>query len=157
MTLYRSQYVAGNLRSPDSLTAGEVVSQLYVIPILATYATGDIIEAFPLPAGMTVEDAVLISDALDESSSPPAAMAIDVGIMSGGVGEDDGTRTCGDELFDGVTTQVRAGGVLRMTEADGFKIAGSDSNRSIGIKLVAGSAAPVAGNIRLRVGMASAG
>ena len=126
--------------------AGEVVAQRYDYSALATLALNDVIEMAYLPPNGVLVDAILICDDLDTHASP--TISLDVGIMSGDWGDNDGSRTCGDEIFDG-SDLAQAGGVARPTAAEAFRIAKSESARSIGIKVATAAATAAAGTITL--------
>lgn len=137
MTIFHSKYVSGPYRVPAAECAGEVVAVRYAFTIPAGMAESDILELGVLPAYHRVVDAVADFEDIDDSTGT----TFDIGLMTGGagtVGEDttDGStpRTCGDELYDGINTGV-AGGVVRMSERDGFRITPVAYDRSIGVKL----------------------
>lgn len=134
MALSHSKYVLGSKRVPASQWAGDMVAVRYEVTIPEGFEDGDIIELGILPAYHTVKDAVIDSDALDEDSTPN--MRVDVGLMSGQVGEplDEAgdPRTCGAELFD--EADVGTGGVIRAEAATAFKIAPVAYDRSIGVE-----------------------
>ncbi|MPZ36674.1 MAG: hypothetical protein GEU95_01205 [Rhizobiales bacterium] len=150
MALFHSSYVRGGERVPAPQWAGDVVAVRfeYTLPT-AEQITGNIIELGVLPAYARPIDAVLDSDALAAS-----ALVLDVGIMSGDVGEalDEvgAARTSGDELFDGITTGV-AGGVVRPTLAKAFRVAPAAKDRSIGLKIATQGVTPAEGKIGLTV------
>lgn len=148
MTLYHSKYARGSRRVPVPLDAGAVVGQRFEYDVTGNEVLNDIVEMAPLPAGLTVVDAILDCDDLDEATS----LAFDVGVMSGKFGEsldDDGqARTCGAEILDGVITG-QAGGVVRPTLATAFRIASADYDRGIGLKWAAAAGTPAAGKVGL--------
>lgn len=151
MALIHSNYTRGALRIPAPQNAGEVVAVRFEHTLTAAQnVTGNILELGVLPAHARSVDAVLDCDDLDDAT----ALVLDVGIMSGQVGEalndDDTARTCGDELFDGVTTG-QAGGVARPTLAKAFRIVPTDKDRSIGVKIATAAGTPVEGKIGLTV------
>ena len=151
MTILHSKYVAGAFRVPAAQWAGDVVAIRYEVSVPTDVADGDIIEVGILPAYHRIWDMTLDVDDIDSST----AIVLDVGIMSGEVGADfdaDGTtpRTCGDELLDGATTG-QAGGMVRPTLGSAFRIAPTDQDRSIGVKVVTDAGAAEAGVIGLTV------
>jgi len=87
-------------------------------------------------------------DDLDSGGSP--AILLDVGVMSGKWGENDGGRTCADEFLDGVNT-AQAGGVVRPTLKTAFRTSSGAENRSIGVKIATAAATPQAGVLGLTV------
>ena len=130
----QSDWALGRKQAPTSREAGGVVAQRFEATIDADLDVGDIVELAVLPAYHTVVDAILDTEALGTSVS------VDVGIMSGAVGDPDGTRTCGDELFS--AEDASAAAVVRARASSAFTIAPADRDRSIGVKV---SAAVTAG------------
>ena len=148
--MLQTNYATGVEVAPTPCGAGEVTSYRAQIAL----ATGDetlnqIIEMGPLPAGCVLVDAILDSDDLDTGS---AAITLDVGIMNGDAGApldaDGNARTCGIEIFS-ASTVAQAGGVARPTLATAFRIARSEVDRGICVKLHAAPATAQAGTIGL--------
>jgi hypothetical protein len=152
MALSHSKYVLGGKRVPASQWAGDMVSVRYDVTVPADMDAADIIELGILPAHHKVVDAIAISDALDDDSTP-TLRTVDVGLMSGEVGAaldpDGGARTCGAELFDG--TSVGEGGVTRASLASAFQIAPVAYDRSIGVVLATAGEVPAEGLFSLTV------
>ena len=151
MTILHSKYVAGPFRVPAAQWAGDVVAVRYEFAMPVDVVDGDIVELGILPAHHTVFDAWLDSDDIDSGT----AMVVDVGLMSGDVGEDfnaDGTtpRTIGEEFLKDLTTG-QAGGVVRATLATAFRIVPTDKDRSIGVVVQTAGSAPEVGSIGLTV------
>lgn len=130
----QSEWVLGRKQTPTSREAGGVVAQRFEATIDTDLDVGDIVELAVLPAYHTVVDAILDTDGLG------TGVSVDVGVMSGAVGDPDGTRTCGDELFS--AEDASAAAVVRASESSAFTIAPADRDRSIGVKV---SAAVTAG------------
>lgn len=154
MTILHSKYVSGPYRVPAAECAGEVVAVRYEYDVPASVTLDDIIELGILPQYHRVVDMILDVDDLDSNASP--TIKLDVGLMNGDVGEDtsDGVtaRTCGAEFFSQVTT-AQGGGVVRPTLATAFRVAPTDKNRSIGVKIQTAAATPQAGKLGLTVYM----
>src|SRR5690606_36649576 len=89
----QSDWALGRKQAQTSREAGGVVAQRFEATIDADLDVGDIVELAVLPAYHSVVAAILDTEALG------SGVSVDVGIMSGAVGDPDGTRTCGDELF----------------------------------------------------------
>lgn len=143
----QTQYAQGVRIAPTPGGAGETVSYRAEISLATADETlAQIIEMGPLPAGCELVDAILDSDDLDTGAEP--AVTIDVGVMSGDFGVVDGARTCGAEIISAATVG-QAGGVVRPTLATAFRIARSDVDRGIGVKLHAAPATAGAGKIGL--------
>lgn len=130
----QSDWALGRKQVPTSREAGGVVAQRFEATIDADLDVGDIVELAVLPAYHTVVDAILDTEALG------AGVNVDVGVMSGAVGDPDGTRTCGDELFS--AEDASAAAVVRASASSAFTIATAGADRSIGVKV---SAAVTAG------------
>lgn len=145
MTIHQSDYANGSKSGPYPGFAGAVCAVRATFTVPTTIVEGDIVELVGLPPGCVPVDAIFDSDDLD-SGTP--AIVWDIGIMSGEFGDTDPTRSCGDELFDGITTS-QAGGLVRPTLADAQRIAASGAARGIGAKLVTDAATAVAGTIGL--------
>jgi hypothetical protein len=130
MALIQSEWASGIKMLCVSGEAGNVVANRFVIEIadLPTLTAGDIIEIGGLPAHHEIVDWVLDNDSLDSG----ATADVDVGIMTGGYGEVDETRQCGDELFDG-STLLQSANVTRGSQAAGFRVAQVGYDRGIGM------------------------
>lgn len=147
MTIHQSDWAKGIKSTPYPHNAGQVCVLRATFSVPANIAEGDIIEMLVLPNGCVPFDAILDSDDLDTGTP---AIVWDAGIMSGTVGDADSVRTCGDELFDGVTVS-QAGGLVRPTLAKAQRITASGVDRSIGLKLVTDAATAAAGTVGLTV------
>ena len=84
----------------------------------------------------------------DTIGSP--AITLDVGLLTGTVGDATNSRTCGAEIFS-ASTAAQTGAVVRPTLKTAFNILPTGSDRSIGLKIAAAPATAVAGHVRLRV------
>lgn len=154
MATKASKFALGQLATVYADCAGETVAQdFYYDAAAADIVLNDVIDIGILPAGMTVSDAILLSDDLDSNGTP--LIALDVGIMSGTPGDTVNARTCGNELF-AADQAARTGVAARMSKVAGFNIQPVDYDRSIGVKFQAAAATAQAGRIRLRVWMHSA-
>ena len=143
MAMIQSGWATRQFNTASAGCAGVEVAQMFEIALPATaLAANDIIELGVLPAYNTVTDAILVSADLDSGGS--AAIAFDVGVMSGEVGDKVSVRTCGAELF-AASNVGQAGGVARTTLASAFTIAPTDKDRSIGVKITTAAATQVAG------------
>lgn len=141
MATFVSKYSDGQLPIVVGDCAGEVIANHYEFDITGVnLALNDVIDLGVLSANATVVDAILVCDDLDTGTS--AALALDVGIMSGEVGT-TGTRTVGNEMF-AASTVAQAGGTERMSKAAGFRIAKVGYDRSIGVKIQTAAATEAA-------------
>lgn len=149
MAIRQSQFITSQLATVSQSGAGDTFANDYFIDVTAAQIVlNDILEIGTLPAYRTVADAVLITDDLDTNGGP--VLALDVGIMSGTVGDTNPARTCGNEMFAADTT-ARTGGVARMSKKEGFLIKPTEEDRSIGVKIQAAAGTAAGGRIRLRV------
>lgn len=127
MALLQSDWAVGRKQAPVSAESGGAVVEKYEFTINDDVAIGDKIELGVLPAYHHVVDAVLIVGAMG------ASVTANVGIMSGGYGVVDASRTVGDELY--AAADVSAAAVVRMTNADGFLLAPNGTDRGIGVEI----------------------
>lgn len=130
MSIVQSSWGALRKQAPVSGEAGGVVAERYTftVPAGLTLAAGDIIELAILPAYHTVLDATLI---IDEAGTA----TFDVGIMSSIPGDTDQARTCGAQLFSGAADATTS----RLALAGAFRLASTQGDRSIGVKVVGAS------------------
>lgn len=144
MALIQSGWATRQRNTANGDCAGEEIAQefFYTTEAGKTLAVGDIIELGVLPATNAISDAILVCDDLDTGGSP--ALAFDVGIMSGEVGDKDSVRTCGAEIF-AASNVGQAGGVARTTLASAFTIAATDKDRSVGVKITTAAATQAVG------------
>lgn len=150
MATILSKFATSELNTNASDRRGQpVVNRFYVDLKAADLVAGNLIDLGILPAGHTVTEAVIVADDLDTNGTP--TITLDVGIMSGTTGDAVSVRTVGTELFS-ASTAAQAGTVATAaTTKTAYTIAASQSNRSIGAKIVAGAATAAAGRLRLVV------
>jgi len=110
--------------SLNPLTEGGHVNELVVehktYNLTAALVVNDTIAMCTLPANHVIVDCILATDDLDTDGSP--AIVLDVGVVGGDT----------DALIDG-STVAQAGGLARMSEVAGIRIAQSTTDTSIGI------------------------
>lgn len=144
-----SQFSKGVLPTTTGSCANEVVSQDYFIDLTAAQLVlNNIFDLGVLPAFHTIADAILICDDLDSNGTP--LITLDVGLLTGEVGDATNSRTCGSQIF-AASTAAQTGAVARPTLKTAFNILPTGANRSIGLKIAAAPATAVAGRVRLRV------
>lgn len=150
MTILQSNFVTRKAAVTVGDCAGDIVVNRFYIDLgVADLALNNQIDLGILPAGHTVVDAVLISDDLDTGTT----LALDVGIMSGSVGDAVSVRTVGNELFQ-ASTLSETGGVARISAASAFTVVAQPYDRSIGVLVKTAPAGGIAGRLRLLVTMA---
>ena len=151
MAVQQSDYAKGicDLAVPEC--AGETVAHFLKMTIPAAgFPLNDVVELGVVPAGCRVVDMTLHSDDLDTG----AALALNVGIMSGDWQDPDNARTVGSEFF-AADAAAQTGVVSRMSLASGFNLSVSDVPRSIGVLIQTAAAAAQTGQLRLTVLLAS--
>ena len=148
MSLIQSKYALGLVALAYPSIAGAATAIRYEHQLAAAPAAGDILELALIPNGTRVVDVILDSDDLDTNGAPTLTM--DVGLMSGDFGEENGARTCGAEFF-AASTLGQAGGVARPTLKTAFRTTKSNKDRAIGVKFPAAAATFAAGVIGLTV------
>ncbi len=125
-----------------------VVNRFFVDLKAADLVANNIIDIGILPAGHSIVSAVLIADDLDTNGTP--TLTLDVGILSGTIGDAVSARTCGTELF-AASNAAQTGATVSATSKTAFTIVASPENRSIGARVVTGAATGAAGRLRLLV------
>lgn len=141
----KSDWTKGKRATPVGV-AGEVLCETFIYNLAAALVINDKIEIGVLPANARIVDGLIDTDDLDTGTP---AITLDVGIMSGTVGDADLARTVGTELF-AASTVAQAGGMARTTL--GQRSTPTALDRSIGILVKAAPATGTAtGTIRLTV------
>lgn len=149
MAIIQSSAAKGIDPIPYPGSAGEVVAKRFSIAVTAAQlALNNIFELAPLLAGLVPVDFILDADDLDTGGSP--AILLDVGIMSGTLGDPNQSRTCDDIIFDG-STVAQAGGTVRPTLKTAQRVGQSTTDRSIGVKVATAPATAADGTIGLTV------
>lgn len=149
-----SQFSKGVLGTVCSPSAGIVVVNDFFIDLVAgDLVTDKMFDLGILPNGHDLLDAVLISDDLDTDGTP--AVTLDVGLLTGTVGDATSDRAMGDEIF-AASTVGQAGTAARATAKGAFLVKASDADRSIGLKVKLQPDVAAAGRVRLRTYMAAA-
>jgi hypothetical protein len=143
----KSDWAKGKKATPVPDQGGVIACETFEYSLSAALALADIIEIGILPGNARIVDAIIDTDDLDTGGSP--ALTLDVGIMSGTVGDADTARTVGTELF-AASTIGQAGGMARTTK--GQRSTPTPLDRSIGVKVAAAPATgATSGKIRLTV------
>lgn len=145
-----SRFAKGELNTNHSDRRGQpVVNRFFVDLKAADLVANNIIDLGILPAGHTITEAVLVADDLDTNGAP--TLTLDVGILSGTIGDAVSVRTCGTELFSASTVAQTGAVATTATTKTAYTIQASGDNRSIGAKVVTGAATGAAGRLRLLV------
>ena len=107
--------------------AGQLTVNHGVFALTAALALNDTIALCKLPATHIPVDFILDTDDLDTDGTP--AIVVDVGIIGGDV----------DALISG-STVAQAGGLARMDQIEGRRLAISNSDQLVGITVTTGPA-----------------
>lgn len=153
-TVHQSDAAKGLVDPPYPCKAGEMISfrQTFAVTAAIAGALADVIEMVPIPPNCRVSDIIIDTDELDDGAD---AILVDVGVMSGAWGVKDDERTCGDEFLDG-SNIAQAGGVARPVLTSAFRVAPTDTARSIGVKIATAANSGAAGTIGITVQYAAA-
>lgn len=106
--------------------AGDVQVVRGVYSLAAALALNDIIEMCVLPARHVIVDAILDCDDLDTNGAPTISLSV-------------GTATTANLLIN-ASAVGRTGGIARMDQAGGVRLAESDSDTPIRVTVSAGPA-----------------
>ena len=128
MALIQSRWALGNSPVARPQTAHSTHSQLFIVDVPAAgFQVGDILELAVLSPYANIVDAAIVP------IGSLGAATVDIGVMSGEVGEllnaDGSPRTNGNQLFAGTTIT----GLTRLTKTDMLVLAATDKPRSIGV------------------------
>lgn len=129
MALHQSGWATGLIPVARPQTAHNTHAQLFIVDVPAAgFASGDILELGVLHAFASVIDAAVVGVSIADAAT------VDVGIMSGEMGEltnpDNTARTVGAELFTGAALT----GLVRMSKTDALLLQPLEKHRSIGVK-----------------------
>lgn len=141
MPTFKSKQVESYRPSIVSAMAGEVKAVRGSCALPNTLAGSDIVQLVPLPAEHVIVDCILDVDDLD-SGTP--AIVLSVGVLNAGLSDIES----GQKLID-ASTKGQAGGVASMDQKGAPRIAPSNSDRIVGVKVDTVAATPQAGTIGL--------
>lgn len=149
-----SKFSQGTIGHATASCAGDVIVNEYFIDLVAGDLTaGKMYDVGVLPAYHKVVDMILVPDDLDTNGAP--TISLDVGLLSGTVGDAVSDRTIGNEFFND-DIGARTGAVSRMSLPTGFRVKPTETDRSIGVKIEGAAATGAAGRVRLLCFMAPA-
>lgn len=130
--------------------AGDLVVNPFFVDLKAAdLVANNVIDIGILPAGHTINSAILIPDDLDTGTT----ITLDVGLMSGTIGDALSARTVGQELFVASTAAQTGTPASAVTTKTAHTIAAAAVDRSIGVKIVTAPTGATAGRLRLSVSM----
>ena len=133
MAEFKAKEAEEVFRPVTATAAGSVTAVRGEVSVPATLAQDDTINFGDLPAGHKLVDFIADSDDLDSGGSPALALKF-------GVGADD-------DAIIASSTVGQAGGVARMDQSAGLRMAASDSNQKVFATVVTTAATPQAGVI----------
>jgi hypothetical protein len=144
MALHKATQVAAGLPVPNADAAMDLIPIFgdFTVPA-AGFASGDVVEMAPLPAGYVPVDVIADNEALG------ATMTFNVGILSGAYGSNDQARTCGAEFMSAQAFQTA--GIKRMSAAGGGRIAPTTADRGIGLACTTITTPTAGARVRLTV------
>ena len=119
MAIIQSEHALGRKQAPYAAESNNVVVAKYEVTLNSNIGATDVVELGILPAYSVVVDATLVTDAMG------TGITADVGIMSGTPGAPDDSRTVGNELY----------AATRLSKADAFRLAPTESDRALGLKV----------------------
>lgn len=142
-TLYQSDLGKKILPPVIEDDSGLVSVRAIIIPT-AALAANDVMEGPILPADHVPVDVIVDSDDLDTNGAP--TITLDCGMMSGTPGNNDSSRTVGNEFFaaSAIAQTGFTAGIARATKTAGMRIPPVGFDRSVGLKAAAGAATGVA-------------
>lgn len=127
----------GLLGVPSCGYAGVVHQHRFEINIPAGLVDGDIIELGVLIANARFGGFLVDADLQD-------GMLVDIGFMSGDVGDPDPSRTCGNQIFNDLAI---TGNLASILTGAPLRLAKSEVDRSIGVKVVTAATTPNVGGV----------
>lgn len=150
MAIILSPFATRQQRVIAGDSAGDlVVNRFFADLKVADLALNNVIDLGVLPAGHTIHGAQLIPDDLDTGTT----ITLDVGLMSGTVGENNASRTVGQELFAASTAAQTGAVATTASTKSALTITPVGYDRSIGVKIAAAPTGATAGRLRLTVSM----
>lgn len=149
MAIKQSAYFKGNARTPvpHPHRKGEVIEYMFTHVFTEALATTDVLELFPIfPYGRIV--------GFDFTSENVAAVALDIGLMSGTPGSLDAGRTSDDVLIDGVLANATTGIETGLAALAAIAMNG-ETPVSVGVKTATDIAAGATKKLHVRIRVAS--
>lgn len=132
MALFQSLWAKELVQTYRPQTAGSTHSQKFYYDIPAGgFAANDVLELGQLPPYATIVGAKLVP------IGSLGAATVDVGLMSGDLGDASTSRTVGNELFAGAALTA----IIEPSKPDAYVIKATEKARSIGVKFSAAVAA----------------
>jgi hypothetical protein len=119
-------------------SAGAIVATEFIFDSSVGLLAANILELGILPANSKIVNALMFTE------NDHGALTVNVGIMSGTVGDPDPARTLGNELFAAQALTTAHTAIVSSTKPAMVILAAATSDRSIGLQ-ISGNLAAVAG------------
>ena len=123
MALFKATQVVNKLPIMTGDRASDVIAIVGDFAIPAGFASADVVEMVPLPAGYVPVDVTVDNAALGTT------MTFDAGVLSGDF-DTGGARTCGAQFMAAQAGQTA--GIKRLDVAAGARLAPTTNNRGLG-------------------------
>lgn len=140
MALFKATQVVNKQQVMTADRASDAIVIFGDFAIPSGFATNDVVEMVPLPAGYVPVDIIMDNAALGTT------MTCDVGLLSGNY-DDTGSRTCGAQFLAAQAGQTA--GIKRMAVAGGGRVAPATNTRGIGFAFTSVSTPIVGAVVRL--------
>jgi hypothetical protein len=140
MALFKATQVVNKQQVMVADRASDLIPIFGDFAIPAGFATNDVVEMVPLPAGYVPVDVIVDNAALGTT------MTCDVGLLSGDF-DSTGARTCGAQFMTAQAGQTA--GIKRMAVAGGGRVAPTTNTRGIGFAFTSVSTPTVGAVVRL--------
>lgn len=128
MALFKATQVRNSVPVPSANSATEVIAIVGDFTIPTGFASGDIVELGPIPAGYVPVDLIV------DNAACGTTVTSDFGILSGNYGDGthgaSTTRTCGAQLA--AAQALQTAGIKRSAAAGAGRIAPTTNDRSFG-------------------------
>lgn len=123
MALFKATQLVNKLPIMTGDRASDVIAIVGDFAIPTGFASADVVEMVPLPAGYVPVDITVDNAALG------ATMTFDTGVLSGDF-DSTGARTCGAQFMAAQAGQTA--GIKRLAVAGGGRLAPTTNNRGLG-------------------------
>lgn len=140
MALFKATQVVNKQQVMVADRASDLIPIFGDFTIPAGFATSDVVEMAPLPAGYVPVDLIVDNGALGTT------MTFDAGLLSGDF-DATGARTCGAQFMTAQAGQTA--GIKRMAVAGGGRIAPTTNARGVGLAFTSVSSPTVGAVVRM--------
>lgn len=112
--------------SPIPHRKGETITEIFTHTFTQAVGTGDILELFPVFAGGKIVD-------FEFETANIGAINLNIGLMTGQAGSNDGGRVCGAELISAVAANAATGKAATLAALAALQAGVGQADRSIGL------------------------